>query len=41
MYNNYKALNANTTIDTYLIPYIDNMLDFLRGSVIFRKIDLV
>ena len=36
----YRALNANTTIDTYLIPCIDNILDHLGGSVIFSKLGL-
>ena len=37
---NYSALNANTIIDFYPIPRIDNILNQLGGSVIFSKIDL-
>ena len=36
----YRALSANTIIDAYLIPCIDNILECLGGSVIFSKIDL-
>ena len=36
----YRALNANTIINAYPIPCIDDILDFLQGSVIVSKIDL-
>ena len=36
----YRTLNANSIIDAYPIPYIDIILDWFRGSVIFSKIDL-
>ena len=36
----YRAINANTIIDAYPIPCINNILDCLRGSLIFSKIDL-
>ena len=36
----FKALNANTIIDAYPIPHIDNILELLGGSVVFSKIDL-
>ena len=36
----YRALNANTIINAYPIPRIEDILDHLGGSVIFNKIDL-
>ena len=36
----YRALNANTIINAYPIPYIDNIIDCLGGLVIFSKIKL-
>ena len=35
----YKALNATTITDAYPISCIDNILNYLGGSVIFSKID--
>ena len=36
----YRPFNANNFVDTNLILCIDNILDYLGGSVIFNKIDL-
>ena len=36
----YRAFNANTVIDAYPIPHIDNILEYLGGSVTFSKIGL-
>ena len=40
MYIDYRELNANTIIDAYPIPHIDDIFYHLVGSVIFSKIDL-
>ena len=37
---NYKALDANTIIDAYTIPHINDILNHLGNSVIFSKIEL-
>ena len=36
----YRVLKANTIFDIYPIPAFDDIPDYLRGSVIFSKIDL-
>ena len=36
----YRVLDANTIIDAYPIPRIDNIFDCLEGPVIFSKIGL-
>ena len=36
----FRALNANTIIDRYQIPRIDDILDRLGGSTVYLKIDL-
>lgn len=36
----FRALNANTIIDRYPIPRIDDILDRLGGSMVYSKIDL-
>ena len=36
----YRVLKINTIIDTYLVPYIDDIFGCLGGSVILNKIDL-
>ena len=40
MHSDYRALHANKISDTYLVPCIDNILDYLGGSVILNKINL-
>lgn len=36
----YRALNKNTMKNRYPIPRIDELMDELRGSKFFSKIDL-
>ena len=36
----YRTLNANTRIDRYPIPRIDELLDRLSGSHVFSSLDL-
>ena len=36
----YRAHYPNKMINAYPVPYFDNILDCLGGSVIFNKIDL-
>ena len=36
----FRTISANTTIEAYLIPYIDSGLDCLGGSIILSEIDL-
>ena len=36
----YRQLNKLTIKNKYLLPRIDDLLDQLRGAVVFSKIDL-
>ena len=36
----YRGINAKTVINAYPIPCIENILDYLGGSIIFSKIYL-
>jgi hypothetical protein len=36
----YCALNAVTVKNKYLLPWIDDLFDELRGVCVFSKIDL-
>ena len=36
----YRSLNANTRVDRYPIPHIDELLDRLSGCSVFSSLDL-
>ena len=40
LYIDYQALNKITIKNRYLIPWIDDILDQLKGNTYFSKIDL-
>ena len=37
---NFHILNANTHVDQYSIPCIDDVFDQIHGAHVFSKIDL-
>jgi hypothetical protein len=36
----YRALNEFTIKNKYMLPWIDDLFDQLRGACVFSKIDL-
>ena len=36
----YRQLNSNTKLDQFLLPWIDNIMDSLKGAKVFSTIDL-
>ena len=40
MCTDYRSLNSNTVSDSWLLPWIDEMLTWLEGVRFFSKIDL-
>ena len=36
----YRSLNANTVIDAWPLPCIDNLLSQLKGARVFSSLDL-
>ena len=40
LYFDYCSLNANTVIDTWLLPSIDDLLSQLKGARVFSSLDL-
>ena len=40
MCTDYRSLNSNTVSDSLPLPWIDEMLDRLKGAHFFSKLDL-
>ena len=36
----FRALNSNTQLDVFLLPYISDLLDWLGRATVFSSIDL-
>ena len=36
----YRSLNANTVLDSFPIPRIEDLVSGLSGAIVFSKLDL-